>query len=290
MKKRFNIIDYSIITIVIVGLAAGYFLLNNRKNRTVETVQQGEIKLSFYIPDVENATLAPIKVGNRAIDTRKKTDLGVLEQLELKDAEAFAIGADGLSRVYSKPDYSSAHLTLASKGNLSSDGIYIGRYKYMIGDWVVLNLGQSTVYAVINKAQAKGAASSDPKQSANGSQTSTISIYAKSAMDFVADHIREHDPVVDLDTGIQIGTVSKITVVPEENYNPSADGRLVLDSRKGYVGLKLEVKTDGKLSDSGLLIKNYNYTVGRTFNLSVGITALPNVKATEFKSNGDATQ
>lgn len=150
LKKKFNSIDYMIIGIVILGLVGGFFLLNKRKDRTVETVQEGEIKLSFYIPDVENATLAPIKVGNRAIDTRKKTDLGILESLELKEADAFAIGADGLSHVYSKPDYSAVDLKLKSKGNISGDGIYIGRYKYLIGDWVILNIGQSTVYAVIN--------------------------------------------------------------------------------------------------------------------------------------------
>lgn len=150
LKKKFNSIDYMIIGIVILGLAGGFFMFNKKKNQTVETKQESEITLSFYIPDVENATLAPIKVGNRAIDTRKKTDLGVLESMELKDAEAFAIGADGLSHVYSKPDYSAVDLKLKSKGNISSDGIYIGRYKYLIGDWVILNIGQSTVYAVIN--------------------------------------------------------------------------------------------------------------------------------------------
>ena len=156
----------------------------------------------------------------------------------------------------------------------------------MIGSF--LNLGQSTVYAVINNVEAKGVSGFDPKESRSVSEPATVTVYAKSAMDFVAEHIKENDAVVDQDTGIQIGTVKKITVLPEENYNPSADGRLVLDSRKGYVGLKLEVRTDGKLSESGLLIKNYNYTIGRTFNLAVGITALPNVKATEFKSIGDS--
>lgn len=150
LKKKFNSIDFMIIGIVILGLVGGFFLFNKKKNQTVETKQESEITLSFYIPDVENATIAPIKVGNRAIDTRKKTDLGVLESLKLKDAEAFAVGADGLSHVYSKPDYCAVDLKLKTKGNISSDGIYIGRYKYLIGDWVVLNIGQSTVYAVIN--------------------------------------------------------------------------------------------------------------------------------------------
>lgn len=141
------------------------------------------------------------------------------------------------------------------------------------------------IFSFVIYTQGKGTANANSGETQ--AQSAMVTIYAKSAMDFVADHIKENDVVIDQDSGIQIGTVKKITILPEENYNPSADGRLVLDSRKGYVGLKLEVKTDGKLSDSGLLIKNYNYTIGRTYNLAVGITTLPNVKATEFKSIGD---
>lgn len=134
--------------------------------------------------------------------------------------------------------------------------------------------------------QGKVGASANTKEEA--AQSAMVTIYAKSAMDFAAQNMKENDVVIDQDTGIQIGTLRKITVLPEENYNPSSDGRLVLDSRKGYVGIKLEVQTDGKLSESGLLIKNYNYTIGRTYNLAVGITALPNVKAIEFKSIGES--
>lgn len=150
MKRKFNVVDYVIIFVIILGLAGGFYFVKKKNVGPSENVPENDITLSFYIPDVENETLAPIKIGNKAIDTRKKTDLGILQSMELKDAQAFAIGADGLSHVYSKPGYSSVDLKLKSKGNISNDGIYIGRYKYLIGDWVILNLGQSTVYAVIN--------------------------------------------------------------------------------------------------------------------------------------------
>lgn len=112
----------------------------------------------------------------------------------------------------------------------------------------------------------------------------TVVLHTKSSMDFIGNNINIGDVVIDQDTGINMGVVKNIKKRPEEKYNSSSDGKLILDSRLGYFALTIEVETSGVLSDSGLMISNYNYTIGRTFNISAGISSVENVRAIGFQS------
>lgn len=149
MKRKFNIVDYVIIFIVILGVAGGIYFVKKKNVGSSENVPENDITLSFHVPDIEKEVLLPVKVDDRASDNRKKTDLGVVKSIELIESLAFAVGADGRSHRYTKPNYSGAKIDLKLKGRVGNDGIYIGRYKYYIGDKIVLNVGKSTVFATI---------------------------------------------------------------------------------------------------------------------------------------------
>lgn len=114
----------------------------------------------------------------------------------------------------------------------------------------------------------------------------TVILYSKTVLSDVAMHVKEGDPVFDLDTGINMGVVKKIEILPEENYNSSSSGELIFDPREGFNALKLEVQTQGVISQTGLVISNYNYSIGKTFNITAGICFVESVRAMEFR-NGD---
>lgn len=149
MKRKFNIVDYVIIFIVVLGVIGGIYFVKKKNTTFSENVVEEEITLFFHVPDIEKEILLPVKPNDKASDNRKKTDLGVVKSIELTESSAFAVGADGRSHRYTKPNYSGAKINLKLKGRVGNDGIYIGRYKYYIGDKIVLNIGKSTVFAAI---------------------------------------------------------------------------------------------------------------------------------------------
>lgn len=101
-----------------------------------------------------------------------------------------------------------------------------------------------------------------------------IEFYVEEVNDFITKHIKEGDLVKDALQSIDLGTVTEVTYGDAKGFEPDSNGRIVTSSKEGYVSAKVRVKTNGYISNSGMVINSYNYYVNKSMEIRVGNVAL----------------
>ena len=106
-------------------------------------------------------------------------------------------------------------------------------------------------------------------------QNSTyIEFYDDDVNDFIKGHIEVGSLVKDATQSIDLGTVMEVTYVDPEDFNPDMNGKIITGHKEGYTGVKIKVKTNGKVTENGMQISSYTYYVNKSMEIRAGQVAL----------------
>lgn len=101
-----------------------------------------------------------------------------------------------------------------------------------------------------------------------------VEFFVEEVQDFIQGHIKEGDLVKDALQSNVLGTVTKVEYGDSIDFNPNRDGVLVSSSKEGYVSCRVEIKTNGQMTNSGLSINSYNYYINKSMEVRFGDVAL----------------
>jgi len=102
------------------------------------------------------------------------------------------------------------------------------------------------------------------------SEKIVIVFYNEDLPGFVADAINVGDKVKDSVKNAVFGEVVKKEVDKSVVFAANDKGELVQTTRPGYVSMKLYVETEGIITDTGVIINNADYYVGRSLEVRAG--------------------
>lgn len=84
LKKKFNLLDYAIILMIILGLFIGYKMVFKKKNIATDEIKANNIHVSFYAIDASKRYYKEFEKGDVAVDYTKKNKLGVVDQINCR--------------------------------------------------------------------------------------------------------------------------------------------------------------------------------------------------------------
>lgn len=92
--------------------------------------------------------------------------------------------------------------------------------------------------------------------------------------EFVAKVMKVGDIVKDPIKGTVFGKVKDIKKGTSISRVETADGRIVVAERPGYVSLKVTIEGKGIYTNSGITFDNADYYIGKSLEIRVGNTAI----------------
>jgi len=101
-----------------------------------------------------------------------------------------------------------------------------------------------------------------------------IVFYNEDLMQQIADSIKDGDKVKDSVKNTVFGEVVKKEVDKSIVFASNDKGELVQTTRPGYVSMKLYVQAEGVYTDTGYLINDTDYYVGRSLELRAGTSVI----------------
>lgn len=101
-----------------------------------------------------------------------------------------------------------------------------------------------------------------------------IEFYDDDVNDFIKGHIEVGSLVKDATQSIDLGTVMEVNYVEPEDFNADMNGKVITGRKEGYTGVKIKVRTNGKLTENGMQISSYTYYVNKSMEIRAGQVAL----------------
>lgn len=267
---KINIIDFLVVLVILVGIAAvAAFLFIPRG-------AGDELVMKFMIEEVDAFVADKVKVGDELYDESFSLDLGYVTAVEKGPSVSYIENAKGGYTRISKEGLYSMVITGEVMGEKTSLGAEIGGKKYGVGHTFVLRAGDAKLYLRVYDIQLKSDVASSENQAENQTPTDVIiTLFTPETEEFIAESLQNNVAVTI--AGNTFGNAAEVKTAPSESYIESASG-FVSASKPGYKAVTVEVYASGIVSDSGVTIDGKLYSIGDSFDVRVGNVKLENVK------------
>jgi len=134
--KRFNIIDISIVLLILIFLAGGMYKLSNREVR--EQATKKSIQVRLLVREREALSLDKINVG----DVIKEFDTGIvfgeIINIDVRPAIKEVKTADGEVKLAEVPDRYDLYIDVDASAIVSSNSIMSGNKELRVGSRLIL--------------------------------------------------------------------------------------------------------------------------------------------------------
>ena len=265
---KINVIDFLVILVILVGIAAvAVFLF-------VPRGAGDELVMKYMIEEVDTFVADKVKIGDKLYDESFSLELGEVTAVEKGPSVSYIENARGGYSRISKDGLYSMIITGEVMGKKTSLGAEIGGKKYGIGHTFVLRAGDAKLYLRVYDIQLKSDASSEENDMPATSDV-IITLFAPETEEYITESlISDTDVTV---AGNLFGKAAEIKTAPSESY-AEGDNGFVSASKPGYKSVTVDVAACGILSDDGVTIDRRLYSIGDTVDIRVGNVKLENMK------------
>lgn len=129
-KKRFNVIDF-VIVVVVLGCIAGIAARYNIVNRIVVDSDRDEVEISFLATDMSPMLSYAVNVGETFYSEASGISMGPLIEYDVKDSIITFINDSGEKETAADPAKKDITGTLRATGIMSADGFMLGGTQYL---------------------------------------------------------------------------------------------------------------------------------------------------------------
>lgn len=139
-KKKFNIVDYIIIIVLLfLILGIGYRYTSGKDK--IKSVEKDKVEISFYAPEKLEFLGKAIKIDSIAKDNVMNSIFGKVKAIELKDAISNGSNEIGEFVASKKQGYNSVLVKVVGEGIYTDNGVSFDNISYYIGKTVELRAG-----------------------------------------------------------------------------------------------------------------------------------------------------
>ena len=265
---KINIIDFLVVLVILVGIAAVAVFLFVPRGAGDELVMQ------YMIEEVDTFVADKVKVGDELYDESFSLDLGYVTAVEKGPSVSYIENARGGYSRISKDGLYSMIITGEVMGKKTSLGAEIGGKKYGVGHTFVLRAGDAKLYLRVYDIKLKSDVVSKEEAKQETSEV-IITLYAPETDEFIAEGLNGNTAVTV--AGNAFGTATEVKTAPSESF-VEGNGGFVTASKPGYKSVTVEVAASGVLSDSGVTIDRRLYSIGDSVDVRIGNVKLENAK------------
>jgi hypothetical protein len=143
-KRKFSWIDLAVIVILVAAVAGiSYKFAKANVSKTTEDKQK--LIITFRVENTPDTNVTAIKEGDPVTETVQGASLGKVVDIKAGPSVYWESGKDGQLVSSSREGYSSLDLTMEVYGILKSNGIFIDKTSYYVGQTIGVYAGCSLI-------------------------------------------------------------------------------------------------------------------------------------------------
>ena len=128
MKKcKFNIIDISVIILVLILVLAATVKFGNYNKTTDETAKIDTIDYKIKISNVRNYTVDAFVIGDTVYDNQTNVEIGKIIEKEVTDAKGYEVIKSGKIVETKVPNKYDLVLVIETQGTIDNSGYFANR-------------------------------------------------------------------------------------------------------------------------------------------------------------------
>lgn len=141
--------------IFVILLAIFLVIVFKQKSSKDIDVADTKVVLAIEADETEVFNKDVPKVGDKVIDKRRNTEIGVVKDIQINDAIDNPMSEyTGIENGREKDSaFISMRFLVNSKANIKDDGIYVDGFNYLLGDELTLTIGDLQIYAKIKNLE-----------------------------------------------------------------------------------------------------------------------------------------
>lgn len=143
---KINIIDFSIIVVLLVAVAFVVYKTGVLSPKKVAAASGEKIKVVLYQEEIPSYVPANVKIGDPVTEKLANVSFGNVTDISTAASVSWGKNSDGVQVKSTKEGYSSVTLTTETIGSINSNGFTIGGTKYNVGQLLVFYVGTSIFY------------------------------------------------------------------------------------------------------------------------------------------------
>lgn len=140
-KKKWNVVDYVILILVIAAIGAGAYLLKNTLNQHSQGNDTSTVTFEVFLQEQNPYMAEAVRaaVGEELLLSQKEKDYGTLKDVKVEPAKrAVQDKVSGTFREETLPNKYDITLVIESKATVSDMGISIGQTQVRTGTQMVV--------------------------------------------------------------------------------------------------------------------------------------------------------
>lgn len=126
-KNKFNIIDISVIILVLILILAATVKFGNYNKTNDDTAKIDTINYKIKISNVRNYTVDAFVIGDTLYDTQTNVEIGKIIDKEVTDAKGYEVIKSGKIVETKVPNKYDLFLVIETQGTIDNSGYFANR-------------------------------------------------------------------------------------------------------------------------------------------------------------------
>lgn len=143
-KRKFSWIDLAVIVILVAAIV-GISYKFTKANVSSTAVEKQKLMITFNVENTPDTNIAALKEGDPVTETVQGTSLGKIVAIKAGPSIYWDSDEDGQLVSSSREGYSSLNLTMEVYGVIKSNGIFIDKTSYYVGQGISVYAGCSLI-------------------------------------------------------------------------------------------------------------------------------------------------
>ncbi len=145
-----------ILDIIFVILFAVFLVIvfKQKSSKDID-VADTSVVLALEADETESYNKDVPKVGDKVIDKRRNSEIGVVKEIQVNDAIDNPMSEyTGIENGRGKnSEFNSIRFLVSSKAKVKDDGIYVNGFNYLLGDELTFTVGDLQIFAKIKNLE-----------------------------------------------------------------------------------------------------------------------------------------
>lgn len=142
-KRRFTVIDFLIVMVVIISIVGIGRKFTKAKVSTPFAAKTEKVQISYFVEEIPEYAAKAIEIGSPVRESIQNSNFGKVSDIVIEESISWSRAEDGSYVASSKEGYSSLLITMDGEGIIGSNGVTLDKSVYYIGQTLTIYAGNS---------------------------------------------------------------------------------------------------------------------------------------------------